>query len=258
MSTRLPTAPGPLVTELAVDAPVAFSIAGLTAAFAARGVPLRETDTLTEGQSVFIRSIRGGGELRVDSRPSRIAPDRLVKPLADASKWWPAADALALHRATVVVSAQSDVVPSPSLAQFHAQATAAVIDVAIANGATVRGVFWNGERLYPAEFVQTHAASNPALGLLVGFHVPAPNPETSVYTTGLSVLGLKNIEADAISDVNTAASMVQSMALYLLRHGNTISDGHTVGYAPTQHILIREAEASWGGERVLRLALEEP
>jgi hypothetical protein len=181
--------------------------------------------------------------------------EQLTFPLADARKWWDGADAVATHRATIGVAAASSVVPAPSLAQGHAIVTAAVVDVARARGVKVLGVLWNGERLYPAEFVQAHASTSPALGLLVGFHVPERNPATSVFTTGLSVLGLMNIEAGPTADVEEAVRMVQNMALHLLRNGNVVGDGHTVGYSTTHHIEVREVESAWTGDRVLRLTL---
>lgn len=251
MSETLAPAPGPLVAELLVDGLVALDVEALTAAFTARG--LADGGPFLPNGKDFIRRAQNGG-VRIEMRDEPVPGGDLAKPLADALKWWDAG-VVSSHRATIAVAAASRTVPGPTLAQFHVQATAAVLDAATERGATVLGVLWNGERLYPADFVRQHATTDPALGLIVGFHVPEPNAHTSVYTSGLSMLGLRNIEADPTDDVSEAARMVQNMALYLLQHGDVIHDGHTVGYSPTHHIAVREAEASWGGERVLRLAL---
>lgn len=245
-------APRPLVAELLVDALVALDIDALTAAFAERG--LTDGGPFLPNGTDFIRRMRDGG-IRIEKRDEPVPAGDLAKPLAEALKWWEAGNVSA-HRATIAVAAGSRIVPGATLAQLHVQAAAAVLDAVIDRGATVLGVLWNGERLYPADFVRMHATTDPALGLLVGFHVPEPGTDTSVYTSGLSMLALKNIEVDATDDVSEAARMAQNMALYLLQHGDVIRDGHTVGYSPSHHILVREAEASWGGERVLRLALE--
>jgi hypothetical protein len=256
MPSSIPPAPGPLVAELLVESLVPLDVASMTAAFAERGYPLRGGDSFTASGNRLLRQAKDGtGGYHIEWRGEQVPLDQLAFPLAEARKWWDEADAVAAHHATIGVAGVSSVVPSPLLAQAHAIVTAAVVDVALAHGAKVLGVLWNGERLYPAELVQAYATTNPALGLLVGFHVPAPNPTTSVFTTGLSVLGFKNIEAGPAADVEEAVRMVQDMALYILQNGDVIGDGHTVGYSATHHLAVREVESMWSGDRVLRLVL---
>jgi hypothetical protein len=182
-------ASGPLVAELLVDALVALDVDALTAVFTARG--LTDGGPFLPTGTDFIRRMRNGG-VRIEMRDEPVPSADLTKPLTEALKWWDAGGASS-HRATIAVAAASRIVPGTTLAQLHVHATAAVLDAVVERGATVLGVLWNGERLYPADFVRTHATTDPALGLIVGFHVPEPGADTSVYTSGLSVLGLKNM-----------------------------------------------------------------
>ena len=48
---------------------------------------------------------------------------------------------------------------------------------------------------------------------------------------------------------------MQHMVLYLLKLGDVVGDGDTIGYSAAHDIAGREREASWGGERVSRLRL---
>ncbi|CAN5179289.1 hypothetical protein BH09GEM1_BH09GEM1_46640 [soil metagenome] len=254
MKLQGPRAPRPLVSEIALDKSISIDAERVSRALSVRIAALgRATDWRGDDASLAYASDDGNISIRLSTEV--IASERLENALADAARWWTESALIRNHTAVVTVTAASDTMPAIELAHLHVQATAALVDVASAVGATTFGVFWNGERLYPAEFVQAHATTNPALGLPVGFHVATPGFATSIYTSGLPALGLKNIEAESTDDPAVSAPMVQNMALYLITNGDVIHDGDTVGYSRTQKIRVRETDATWGGERVLRLSL---
>lgn len=254
MTAQALRAPRPLVSELALDTSISIDAERVSRTLAVRIASLgRPNDWRGDGASLAYVSDDAKISIRQSTEP--MAPDRLENALADAARWWTESALIRNHTAVMTVTVASDTMPAIELAHLHVQTTAALVDVASALGTTIFGVFWNGERLYPADFVQAHATTNPALGLLVGFHVTAPGCATSIYTSGLPALGLKNIEAESTDDPAASAPMVQNMALYLISNGDVIHDGDTVGYSRIQKIKVREANATWGGERVLRLSL---
>lgn len=250
----LPPAPYPLVALILLIGPLALDAQAVTACLAEREIPLGSEPWGSDAGG--IRRPIPGGEMRVVALGAPMALAALETPLTDAD-WW---DTSAVRRHTHVLSVRvaSTEQSAVASARLLVRLTAAILDSAEQQGASVAAVLWNDERLLPPEFVQLHATTEPALGVLIGFHVGKAGSGTMLYTSGLPALGLMNMEVAAFDGaIETAAVVLQYWARQLIVAAPLIRDGAVIGDAPTNRARVAIALAAGGQGQVYRLVLDD-
>ncbi len=244
----------PLVAQILLGAPCTLDASAITECLAERGIPLDATPW-DEDAGGIRRAVRGG-EMRVVQLAGAVAAATLVTPMKDAD-WWDTSDVRA-HTHMLSVRVASTEHSAASTARLLVRLTAAVLDSLEADDVPVAAVFWNNERLLPPQFVQSHATTDPALGILVGFHVGKPGTGIALYTSGLAALGLMNIEvATSDAELEAVAAVAQYWVRELIVAGPVIEDGATIGDSPANRARVTFAPASDGDERVYRFVLSD-
>lgn len=173
----------------------------------------------------------------------------LEGPCATSILWPDSKDELHKHKYHLIVTVSSDELTVMELAILLTQITAALI--AVTAGAI--GVFWcNATMIVPRdifiEFATDILTQGPPIHIWVDFRAgTSETGQSSGFTTGLSTLGLMEIEA-----VNSPESLPElrgrltGLAEYLAINGLVIKDGDTVGENENEMIKVVYEESGFG------------
>ncbi len=174
------------------------------------------------------------------------------------SVFWPnAAEVLAKHKSHLIVTVLGEF-PSPiEEGLFLTRSIAACTEAYDA-----LGVYWgHATVMHSPEFFRKYSekasAEDPPVLLWVGFLRANGEKEgtTSVFTRGLNEFGRMEIEVvDSAKKPSEIFERVADLASYLLKKGNIIEDGHTIGADDNERIRVRHADSALDREgKVLRI-----
>ena len=176
------------------------------------------------------------------------------------SVFWPgAAQVLAKHSSHLIVTVIGEF-PSPiEEGLFLTRAIAACTE-----SYDALGVYWGSATVvHSPEFFRKYADSastdDPPLLLWVGFLRSAGEKEgtTSFFTRGLDTFGRMEIEVvDSDRKPSEIFERVADLASYLLKNGNIVEDGHTIGSDKDEKIRVRHEDSVLDRKgKVLRIEL---
>ena len=176
------------------------------------------------------------------------------------SIFWPeAAQVLAKHKSHLIVTVIGEF-PSPvDEGLFLTRAIAACTE-----SYDALGVYWgHATVVHSPEFFRKYADSasteNPPVLLWVGFLRSAGEKEgtISLFTRGLNTFGRMEIEVvDSDRKPSEIFGRVADLASYLLKKGNIVEDGHTIGSDKDEKIQVRHKDSVLDRKgKVLRIEL---
>lgn len=184
----------------------------------------------------------------VSHMPGPYAWPDLEGPAQAAWHWPEAAAEMRAHARHVLVGTVSDAKPSVALSIRNTMLMAAAIR---ASTGTV-GVYWpNGTAVSPADRfldgAQTIGPENLPILNWIEFRVwPSDGGTWNLYTTGLSELGLMEIEVrDSRLEPEALIDRIYDIAHYLCMAGPILRDGETIGGDDGERISIRHLDSIW-------------
>lgn len=158
--------------------------------------------------------------------------------------WRSACDAMASHKAHLLVMVLDTDLSKVAAALLQTQVIAALMDSnAIAS-------YWGTSLQSREAFLKQSGRSsmdNLPVWLWVNFRMT--NDKSSgwtISTQGMDSFGLYEIESRAVRiDGIKLFSLVSGMAEYLIKSGPIIKDGETIGDSPSENIRVRHAPSYW-------------
>lgn len=182
----------------------------------------------------------------------------LEGPCATSVLWPQAAEVLEPHKAHMLVTLmfKSPVEPIER-ASLLTQVTSAVVETTEA----AVGIYWTNASLVVQpklfrEFAVRILPQGPPVPIWVDFRIgPNENGKMSGFTTGLSALGLMELETETSQESGEELhSRFEGLIEYLLENGLVIKDGDTIGQDAKERIKVNYAESAFGQEgQVMRL-----
>ena len=171
-----------------------------------------------------------------------------------ARNWKTACEAVASHKAYLVVSVRDTPFDKVGAALLLTQVVAALLDDnAIAS-------YWGDSLQSRAAFLQqSETATRDNLPLTLWLHVRLsshPQNGLSISTSGLRAFDLLEIESKDVkaADNQSLYALVMGTANYVLTKGPVIRDGDAIGEVASQSIVVRLAPSYWtAGEQVYRV-----
>lgn len=214
---------------------------------AAPGLP-HPTDWKSGGPGILTATIPGGG-IAVAPMPIAVPAGDLEAPLAWAWHWPAARDAVARHRAHLVVHAASTALAPLDLRLLHTKLVGATLALA---GARAVGVYvGHASLLRSADDYRSDAAgaSRDELPLLawLGFvAVPAGDGRISAFTTGMEEFGFLDIEVRRTRQAPPEVlGFLADAASYQLTSGRRLADGDTFGFSADDRRPIRHERSEF-------------
>lgn len=176
------------------------------------------------------------------------------------SLFWPKArEELAKHKSHLIVTVLGDFASALGEGLFLTRVIAACVE-----SYDAVGVYWGHATVVHSpefflKYAKTASAEDPPTLLWVGFLRSAGEKEgtTSLFTRGLDVLGRMEIEVvDSSRKPSEIFERVADLSSYLLKKGNVIGDGHTIGSDEKEKITAHHADSALDRKgKVLRIDL---
>ncbi|MGE3346714.1 MAG: DUF4261 domain-containing protein [Ramlibacter sp.] len=168
--------------------------------------------------------------------------------------WKTACEAVAAHRAHLVVTLMGTTLGKVDAALLLTQVMASLMDAnAIAS-------YWGESLQSRDDFLRQGAsASRERLPIMLWVHFRLshdPLAGWAISTSGMQGFGLLEIECrNAPVDGRSLFGLAAGMVNYLLTKGPVIQDGDTIGESASQSIVVRKAPSYWNpGQTVYRIA----
>ena len=166
---------------------------------------------------------------------------------ANSTRWPQAAEKLASHKSHLNVSVHGKFEDAVDLALFLSRVVAACTEAY-----DTAGVYWGHATIvHSPEFFREQIKDSNRVDLpilaWIGFLESAGKEEGTfdIYSRGLDVFGVMEIEAIGVKGKPTeVAVMIAELGDHLLKNGNVIKDGHTLGPSESEKkVHIRHAKS---------------
>ena len=164
---------------------------------------------------------------------------------------WPDAEAVVKeHRSHVLVFASSEQAEIVQISLVLVRAVCAAIEETEA----VAVYYGNASIVVPADRYLAQAAGCSAtdlpLFLWLGFH-PVQGAGLSIYTTGMPVFGLLDLEVnESALDLERLVDFVANLAHYEIAGAVQIEDGESVGASEIERITVRHRPSRFGANAI--------
>jgi len=199
-----------------------------------------------ETQGAATSAIIQGGAIGLLHVPMPLPATDLEGPIATAWHWTGAAAAIATHQSHIICYASSTGLSPIELRLLHTRFVAAVAATAPASAVYVGSAMLVREAA--AWVLEAQEATRNALPILlwVGFNPVTHSGRMSAYTTGMRDFDLLEFEVQGSQRAPLdLLNRLADIAYYAVTTGTQIGDGHTVGGADNERIMVHHGQSAF-------------
>ena len=178
--------------------------------------------------------------------PIPVPSNDLAGPIAAAYHWPDAATAIAAHEQHAIIFAKSDTADAVDLHLLASRLAAATLEVAGGIGMYVGHAMLVRDAIGYISDISSASRQDVPVRAWIGFNAVNDDDALSVYTTGLTAFGFRELEIRRTSvDPGNAINRLMNVASYQLETGRVIKDGETIGYSETERHNVRYARSAF-------------